>query len=205
MLQTVVFLILRSLLGHFIDLSRSHLNLSIWSGSFTFTDLFIRPALLSSLGLPVTLFDGRVNKLHITVPWRSLWAEKVKITVEGCNILGESNAFTAQSKARRRATKSSMSTAEEQERRKSRDSSDDADPASNQKPTAGYLTKLLSTILHNVEVEITELTIQYLTPGVSKPPHKPIPCSVTLQIESVKLLTTGETWSSVRSDFEERK
>ena len=168
MLETVVFLILRSLLGQFIDLSRSHLNLSIWSGSFTFTDLFIRPALLSSLGLPVTLFEGRVSKLHITVPWRSLWSDKVKITVEGCNILGESNAFTAQAKARRKATKSSLAKAAEEESRKLDDAADGTSPASNQKPTAGYLTKLLSTILHNVEVEVTDVTIQYMTPGVSK-------------------------------------
>ena len=93
MLETVVFIILRSLLGHFIDLSRSQLNLNIWSGSFTFTDLFIRPSLLQSLGLPVTLFEGKVGALSITIPWRGLWKEKVKIVLNDVVVLGESNEF----------------------------------------------------------------------------------------------------------------
>ncbi|GMH83022.1 hypothetical protein TrST_g613 [Triparma strigata] len=190
MLETVVFIILRSLLGHFIDLSRSQLNLNIWSGSFTFTDLFIRPSLLQSLGLPVTLFEGKVGALSITIPWRGLWKEKVKIVLNDVVVLGESNEFP-----QNRAKKASPSKpAKGSEDEKNADQNIVDSQTTNSKPTAGYLTKLLSTILHNAHVEINDVTVQYVTPGVSKPPHKRMPCSVSLSISSVSFVTNGEGW-----------
>ncbi|GMI17545.1 hypothetical protein TrLO_g14806 [Triparma laevis f. longispina] len=194
MLETVVFLILRSLLGHFIDLSRSHLNLSIWSGSFTFTDLFIRPSLLSSLGLPVTLFEGKVGALSITIPWRGLWKEKVKIVLNDVVVLGESNEFTNETNPNRSKKSTPKKQSDGTQEQNNADQNIVDSQTQNSKPTASYLTKLLSTILHNVSIEINNVTVQYVTPGVSKPPHKRMPCSVTLRIESVGFLTCGEGW-----------
>ena len=88
--DTVVYLVLRTVLGRFIDLSSTTLSLNFLAGSFEFRDLYLSPDLLVRLGLPVTLFRGRVGLLRLKVPWRKLWEKSVEIEIDGITVVGSS-------------------------------------------------------------------------------------------------------------------
>jgi vacuolar protein sorting-associated protein 13A/C len=88
MLESLLYIILRLLLSPVIDLSSTSLNLSIWSGSFTLTNLAVRRSFLERIGLKGGFWGGVVGKVELEVPWRDLWRRRIKILVSDVDFSG---------------------------------------------------------------------------------------------------------------------
>ncbi|KAH9133497.1 hypothetical protein LEN26_007075 [Aphanomyces euteiches] len=76
MIQHALALMLQRLLGKFLTLDASQLNLSIWSGDLTFKNLQLK------LGYG----RGEVGELQIQVPWRALWTQPVVLRAQHIRI-----------------------------------------------------------------------------------------------------------------------
>ncbi|KDO35051.1 hypothetical protein SPRG_01115 [Saprolegnia parasitica CBS 223.65] len=76
MIQRALALMLQRLLGKFLSLDAAQLELSIWDGDLTFTDLQMRLA----------VGRGKVGALQVQIPWRSLWSQPVVVKAQNIRI-----------------------------------------------------------------------------------------------------------------------
>jgi len=151
--ETVVYLVLRTVLGKFIDLDQSNLNLSLWRGDFEFNNLYICQNLLHNFGLPVTLFSGKIASLRLIIPWRKLWEKSVEIHIDGITVLGSSREIE------KSATQEPEKVKENQKQTSQSTPNSDSSSSNSPPADASYMTKLLTTILHNVKVDIRNVMI----------------------------------------------
>lgn len=63
------------------------ITLQVWSGNINLENLFIKRSIFQQLQLPLILKLGRIGKLKMSVPWRSLSYSPVEITIETVNII----------------------------------------------------------------------------------------------------------------------
>ncbi|RHY08394.1 hypothetical protein DYB36_000830, partial [Aphanomyces astaci] len=82
MIQQALALMLQRLLGKFLTLDSSQLNLSIWDGDLTFKNIQLK------LGYG----RGEVGELQVQVPWRSLWSQPVVIKAQHIRIYAHANS-----------------------------------------------------------------------------------------------------------------
>jgi len=59
----------------------------VWSGNIDLENVQVKKSIFLKLKLPLTLRHGRIKKLQIIVPWRSLSSFPVEIIIEGVNIV----------------------------------------------------------------------------------------------------------------------
>ena len=59
----------------------------MWSGNINLENVYIKKSVFQKFKLPLTLRLGRIGKLKISVPWRSLSTSPVEIVIEGVNII----------------------------------------------------------------------------------------------------------------------
>ena len=64
-------------------LDKASLNVAVWSGTVTLTDVVLKPEAFYSLGLPVNIQAGSVATISATIPWSKLGSEPVSITLDG--------------------------------------------------------------------------------------------------------------------------
>ena len=68
----IIRLVLRALLGKFVDLTSTQLNTDFWNGHVTIQNVALRSDLLALFGLPMTLSTATVRRLRLLLPWKSL-------------------------------------------------------------------------------------------------------------------------------------
>ena len=85
-------------MGHFIETDTKSLKIGLWNGKIRMADVALRPEALYTLGLPLSVKSGRVEKLELDIPWRHLGREKVIVKLSGISAtvgtLGEDGNFT---------------------------------------------------------------------------------------------------------------
>lgn len=77
MLQRAVALLLQRLLGKFVSFDSSMLRLSLWQGDLSFQDLQLR--------LPYG--EGTIGQFSVNIPWRALWTQPVIIKAQQIRVL----------------------------------------------------------------------------------------------------------------------
>ncbi|OQR85043.1 vacuolar protein sorting-associated protein [Achlya hypogyna] len=86
MIQRALALMLQRLLGKFLSLDAAQLELSIWDGDLTFTDLQLHGR-------------GKVGALQVQIPWRALWSQPVIVRAQHIRIFAHANSTNATSDA----------------------------------------------------------------------------------------------------------
>ena len=98
MLKSLLVSVLERNLGHFIETDTKSLKIGLWNGKIRMDNVALRPEALYTLGLPLSVKAGRVEKLELDIPWRHLGREKVVIKLSGISAtvgtLGEDGNFT---------------------------------------------------------------------------------------------------------------
>eukprot|EP00966_Prymnesium_polylepis_P284674 6577025-Prymnesium_polylepis.1 len=64
-------------------LDKEKLNVAVWSGNVTLTDVVLRREACYALGLPVNVKAGSIATISATIPWSKLGSEPVSITLDG--------------------------------------------------------------------------------------------------------------------------
>ncbi|KAF4143563.1 PH domain-containing protein [Phytophthora infestans] len=163
MLQHAVALLLQRLLGRFVTFDSSMLKLSLWQGDLSFQDLQLR----------LSYGDGEIGHLSVKIPWRALWTQPVQIKAQGIRI----------SLHQTPEPQHEVETTELENVDTSIDGSNGDDRT--------YLSRLVSHIIANVQIELSDVQVRYDCDPSSLAPQ---PGSGTLEIGHVSLINTNAEW-----------
>ncbi|CAI5747229.1 unnamed protein product [Peronospora destructor] len=179
MLQHAVALLLQRLLGKFVTFNSIMLKMSLWQGDLSFQDLQLR----------LSHGEGTIDHLSVQIPWRALWTQPVQIKAQGIRILLHQT--------------SKASHAEAQELEETVDTS----IADSNGDDRTYLSRLVSHIIGNVQIELSDVQVRYDCDPSSLAQQ---PGSGTLEIAYVSLTNTNAEWkleftSQSNANMESRK
>ncbi|KAI9996069.1 hypothetical protein PInf_013247 [Phytophthora infestans] len=163
MLQHAVALLLQRLLGKFVTFDSNMLKLSLWQGDLSFQDLQLR----------LSYGDGEIGHLSVKIPWRALWTQPVQIKAQGIRI----------SLHQTPKPQHEVETTELENVDTSIDGSNGDDRT--------YLSRLVSHIIANVQIELSDVQVRYDCDPSSLAPQ---PGSGTLEIGHVSLINTNAEW-----------
>ena len=80
--------VINSVLGSWIEnINTEQLKLSVFSGEVSLENLVLKSSAIDSLGFPLTVVHGTVNKLRVKIPWTSLSSSPLKIEISGIHVL----------------------------------------------------------------------------------------------------------------------
>ncbi|KAE9038997.1 hypothetical protein PR003_g395 [Phytophthora rubi] len=161
MLQHAVALLLQRLLGKFVTFDSSMLKLSLWQGDLSFQDLQLR----------LSYGEGAIGHLSVKIPWRALWTQPVQIKAQGIRVSLH-------------RTPSEDTSAQELE---AVDTSIDGSSGDDRT----YLSRLVTHIIANVQIELSDVQVRYDCDPSSLAPQ---PGSGTLEIGHVSLINTNADW-----------
>ncbi|RLN54550.1 hypothetical protein BBJ29_003989 [Phytophthora kernoviae] len=164
MLQQAVALLLQRLLGKFVTFDSNMLRLSLWQGDLSFQDLQLR----------LSYGEGAIGLLSVKIPWRALWTQPVQIKAQGIRI------------SLHQTPKPSKEEATAQELENVDTSIDDSNG-----DDRTYLSRLVSHIIANVQIELSDVQIRYDCDANSLAPQAG---SGTLEIGYVSLINTNADW-----------
>ncbi|GLD91929.1 hypothetical protein PINS_up000462 [Pythium insidiosum] len=147
MLQHAVALLLQRLLGKFVSFDSSMLRLSLWQGDLSFQDLQLR----------LSYGEGSIRELSVKIPWRSLWTQPVVLRANGIRILMHQ---TAQAPATALdALAASLNGSADVEGMS--DTEDDSSDQNDGPTDRTYLSRLVSHIIANVQIELEDVQVRY--------------------------------------------
>lgn len=88
MLESLVANILNRTLGAYLEnFDPNQLNIGIWSGNVTLSNLRLKAESLDKLDLPIELKCGHLGTLTMQIPWSNLKSKPVKILIQDCYLL----------------------------------------------------------------------------------------------------------------------
>ncbi|KAG6623312.1 putative vacuolar protein sorting-associated protein [Phytophthora cinnamomi] len=166
MLQHAVALLLQRLLGKFVTFDSSMLRLSLWQGDLSFQDLQLR----------LSYGEGAIGHLSVKIPWRALWTQPVQIKAQGIRVSLHRTP--------------SQQAAREQEQEHELEGVDTSIEGGNGDDRT-YLSRLVSHIIANVQIELSDVQVRYDCDPSSLAPQ---PGSGTLEIGHVSLINTNADW-----------
>jgi vacuolar protein sorting-associated protein 13A/C len=106
MLSSVIVGLVSKYLGEFVELAPDQLSVGLTSGQVDVSNLRFRNEALRDLNLPITVKQGVLGRLHISIPWTSIWSTPTTIVVEDVFLLAASktNVFDEDFETRVQAT-----------------------------------------------------------------------------------------------------
>ncbi|KAK1948559.1 putative vacuolar protein sorting-associated protein 13C [Phytophthora citrophthora] len=122
------------------------------------------------LQLRLSYGDGAIENLSVKIPWRALWTQPVQIKAQGIRISLHQTPKQPETELEMENVATSI------------DSSGD---------DRTYLSKLVSHIIANVQIELSDVQIRYDCDPNSLAPH---PGSGTVKIGHVNLINTNSEW-----------
>ncbi|KAL4170292.1 hypothetical protein KRP22_011194 [Phytophthora ramorum] len=164
MLQHAVALLLQRLLGKFVTFDSSMLKLSLWQGDVSFQDLQLR----------LSYGEGAIGLLSVKIPWRALWTQPVQVKAQRIRVSLHRTPHEA---------------AEMQEQQEVERVDTSIDGSNGDDRT--YLSRLVSHIIANVQIELSDVQVRYDCDPSSLAPQ---PGSGTLEIAHVSLINTNAEW-----------
>ncbi|RYH32247.1 hypothetical protein EON65_00940 [archaeon] len=196
MAKSLLLNVLVDVLGNYVEgLTRENLKLGVWSGKIEFSNLLLKESALDQLNLPIRVVKGSLNKLVVKVPWTALESKPVEVFVDGVYLLATPLDFSkispedakkmifASTRAKLKQVEDAVLLA-----LKNQDSKDE-----NTAQKTSYVQQLVTRIVDNLEVKITNLHIRY-EDSYADPKSGTFSCGVTL--EQILLTTTDETWTA---------
>eukprot|EP00347_Sterkiella_histriomuscorum_P000566 403375355 len=88
MFEGILERVLQRALGDYLEgLDKKNLSLGVWSGNINLENVHFKRSIFQKLKLPLTLRLGRIGKLQMIVPWRSLSSSPVEVIINNVNII----------------------------------------------------------------------------------------------------------------------
>ena len=85
MLEGPIAALLAKFIGQYVKgFDKQNLKMGLWSGDVVLQDVELNVSALTDLGLPVRVFAGRVRKLTIMIPWKSLTTKATQVSCSHC-------------------------------------------------------------------------------------------------------------------------
>eukprot|EP01031_Cornospumella_fuschlensis_P041470 gene41470-50607_t len=164
MAKSLLLNVLVDVLGNYVEgLTRENLKLGVWSGKIEFSNLLLKESALDQLDLPIKVVKGSLNKLVVKVPWTALESRPVEVFIDGVYLLATPQDFsqTTPEEARKMvfaSTKAKLKQVEDAVLLALRNQGTKNESAAQK---TSYVQQLVTRILDNLEVKITNLHIRY--------------------------------------------
>ena len=147
--------ILNDALGDWIEnLDSNNMNLSLSSGSLLLQNLIIRKSAFNNLGLPFKLLHGFLGKISASIPWKTIGSSPIKVLIEDLHIFLspiEADQWDEQYEISRYFLQK-LATIKQIEALKT---------AEVDNKSKGFVEKLVSKIVDNIQIEVRSVYFQY--------------------------------------------
>ena len=88
MFEKLIEQLLLKYLGDYIEgINPENLSLGLWSGTLSLEKIKLKAKAIDDLKLPFKLSFGLINKLILSISWKTNFSEPTEITIEGLNIV----------------------------------------------------------------------------------------------------------------------
>eukprot|EP00898_Chlorokybus_atmophyticus_P001275 jgi/Chlat1/2148/Chrsp17S02730 len=197
MFEAQVLQLLRKYLGQYVvGLDDKALSISVLAGDVVLKNLSLKKEALNALKLPITVKAGFLGSVRLSVPWSRLGREPVIVRLDRIFILAEPNKApeAAQTEEELEALiQRKLRRVEDAEvawlNSKSKQHGEVPDPNSVQK--VSWITSLVSTVVANLQLSITNVHIRY-EDTESNPGH---PFAMGVTLEKLSAVTVDEAGS----------
>uniref|UniRef100_H2ZR32 Uncharacterized protein n=1 Tax=Ciona savignyi TaxID=51511 RepID=H2ZR32_CIOSA len=172
--ESLVVDLLNKYLGKYIEnLDASQLKLGIWGGDAVLENLLIKSDVLKELDVPFQISYGFLGKLTLKIPWKNLYKDSVEATVDGLYLLvvpDTSDTYDAAKQAKwEQDAKQAMLKAIEDKEIQSLQAYNytgiaypkSANLKKDEVQQDGFVEKLASQIIRNVQIHIHNIHIRY--------------------------------------------
>ncbi|XP_018574731.1 vacuolar protein sorting-associated protein 13 isoform X2 [Anoplophora glabripennis] len=193
--ESTLSAVLNKFLGDFVEnLDAKQLSVGIWGGDVELRNLIIKPSALDELDLPIQTVYGSIGKLLLKIPWKSLYTSPWVIEVDNILLLAapnqqvkydpvkeEKNKFDAKKKELENIEVAKKAEAEK----------------GKPKPDATFIEKLITTIIKNVQLKVTNIHIRY----EDKVTNPDVPFACGLSLHTLLIESTDANWQkAIASD-----
>ena len=88
MFEKLIEQLILKYLGDYIEgIDPENLSLGLWSGTLSLEKIKLKAKAIDDLKLPFKLSFGLINKLSLSISWKTNFSEPTEITIEGLNIV----------------------------------------------------------------------------------------------------------------------
>jgi len=149
------------------------------------------------LNLPIKVVFGHLKKLTLKIPWKALYKQSVKVSIDGLTILvAPKSSISYDPEAEKKELHDNklkeLKRLVELEKEKEKDyRKKTADTTADENENDTFTERLQMQILRNLELHISNIHVRY-EDNFSKPEH-PFAAGVTLN--SIEIKTTDENWT----------
>ncbi|XP_057669487.1 intermembrane lipid transfer protein Vps13 isoform X2 [Diorhabda carinulata] len=198
--QSVLSYVLNKYLGEFVEnLDENQLNVGIWGGDVELKDLVLKPAALAELDLPVQSVYGKIGKLVLKIPWKSLYTSSTIITVEDIYLLVQPNQQVKFDpvKEERRLYDFKLKEIHRIEEAKRLEEEKLAGKAPAKSGwTQEFAEKLVASIIKNIQLNIKHIHIRY----EDKVTNSKFPFAFGVTLDQLIVESTDSNWKKTISD-----
>ncbi|CAF0895845.1 unnamed protein product [Rotaria sp. Silwood1] len=187
----VAYLLDKYLSDYIENLDTKKLKVDLWSGNVVLENLYLKPNALADLNLPVTISLGYLEKLTLQVPWKNIYTQSTKATIDGLFLLvvpkteveyDAKRDEKEQHEAKMKEVYQIEELRKEQEAKKNAKSSD--------KNNDTFMERMQLQVIRNLELSIRNIHVVYEDKS-TKPNH---PFAFGFTLNYITLHTTTPDW-----------
>lgn len=198
--QSVLSYVLNKYLGEFVEnLDENQLNVGIWGGDVELKDLVLKPAALAELDLPIQSVYGKIGKLVLKIPWKSLYTSSTIITVEDIYLVVQPNQQVKfdPAKEEQRLYDFKLKEIDRIEEAKRLEEEKLAGKAPAKAGwTQEFAEKLVASIIKNIQLNIKHIHIRY----EDKVTNSKFPFAFGITLDQLIVESTDSNWKKTISD-----
>ncbi|KAL7669178.1 hypothetical protein ACOME3_009844 [Neoechinorhynchus agilis] len=142
--------------GYIDEIDYKNLQIGLISGSVELKNLSLRHDAFFQFDVPIEVRCSRVGRLHVRVPWRSIYAEPVVISIEDVYVLA-SPMSTKSMHDPEKMTQVSIAAKRKQVKALNRGITVDDE----RQVDRGFFKTLVDTVLNNIQIHVKNVHIRY--------------------------------------------
>ncbi|CAF1265249.1 unnamed protein product [Rotaria sordida] len=190
--ENVVGYLLDKYLSDYIEnLDTKKLKVDLWSGNVVLENLYLKPNALADLNLPVTISLGYLEKLTLQVPWKNIYKQATKATIDGLFLLVVPKTeveYDAKRDEKEQHEAKMKEVHQIEELRKEQEALKNAKASDKNSDT--FVERMQLQVIRNLELSIRNIHVVYEDKS-TKPNH---PFAFGFTLHYITLHTTNPDW-----------
>jgi len=88
MFESILYKMLQQHLSDYLlNIDSNNLKLGVWSGNLSIENVTLNPKIFELFSLPFQLFDSKIGKMQLLIPWNKLSSRPVELVLENLLII----------------------------------------------------------------------------------------------------------------------
>lgn len=191
MLEGLVAGLLNRVLGMYVrNFDPKQLTVGIWSGEVKLRNLELKKEALDQLHLPLNVVEGHLGELTLSIPFRNLRGQPVKVNIENVFLLAaprEDADYDAEEEEKRE-NNVKLEKLESAEMLKERNT--EGMSKEEQQKQQSFTASLTTAIIDNLQITVKNIHVRY-EDSLSDPGH---PFAAGLTLKEFSAISTDSSW-----------